>query len=371
MNPAQSRASGSPAKPGFSRVPLLLPGMLALVVGVLAGLARLGWEVPDRVAAQAGLHAAWMIGGFFGTVISLERAVALGKGWAYLAPAAAGLAGIGLLAGLGLALVQGAMLMAGCVLCCTSLQAWRRVRAQFTVVLSVAAGCWLAGSLAWALSGGVWAALPWWLAFLLLTIAGERLELTRLLPVPVWAKQVFWLPALLMLAGAMATGQWPGAGWQAFAVGMLLLAAWLLAFDIARPNLRQRGLTRYIAVALLGGYLWLALAGGMGVLDAFEPGHPWRDAALHAVGLGFVFSMVFGHAPIILPAVARIRIPWHPVFYLPLLALHLTLLLRVLGAIEGWFVLRHLAGLLNALVLLLFVGVVLSRIWRGKRLPAV
>ena len=34
--------------------------------------------------------------------------------------------------------------------------------------------------------------------------------------------------------------------------------------------------------------------------------------------LGFVFSMVFGHAPIVLPAVARLRLPYHPVLYLPL-----------------------------------------------------
>ena len=39
------------------------------------------------------------------------------------------------------------------------------------------------------------------------------------------------------------------------------LAAWLLRYDIARRNARQSGLTRYIALCLLSGYLWLALAG--------------------------------------------------------------------------------------------------------------
>jgi hypothetical protein len=29
-----------------------------------------------------------------------------------------------------------------------------------------------------------------------------------------------------------------------------------------------------------------------------------RDAALHGLGLGFLFSMMLGHAPVILPAVA-------------------------------------------------------------------
>ena len=41
-----------------------------------------------------------MIAAFFGTVISLERAVAVGFNWAYLAPLTAGLGGIALLAGL-------------------------------------------------------------------------------------------------------------------------------------------------------------------------------------------------------------------------------------------------------------------------------
>ena len=60
-----------------ARLPMLLLGMLALVVGVLAGLARLAVPVPVGAAAQAGSHGALMIAVFLGTVISLERAVAL------------------------------------------------------------------------------------------------------------------------------------------------------------------------------------------------------------------------------------------------------------------------------------------------------
>lgn len=82
-----------------ARVPLLVLGMLSLVGGVLAGLARLDWSMPPVAAAAAGWHGALMISAFLGTVISLERAVALGRGWAYLAPAAAGIGGIALLAG--------------------------------------------------------------------------------------------------------------------------------------------------------------------------------------------------------------------------------------------------------------------------------
>jgi hypothetical protein len=80
-------------------------------------------------------------------------------------------------------------------------------------------------------------------------------------------------------------------------------------------------------VCLLAGYFWLALGGALAALGVA------RDAALHAVFVGFVFSMVFGHAPIILPAVLRTAFPYHPVLYAPLALLHASLALRVAGAV--------------------------------------
>src|SRR5689334_1478813 len=74
-----------------SRAALLAAALAALVAGVLAGLARLGWDLPpaDRLAM---LHGPLMVSGFFGALIGLERAVAVGRPAAYLAPLAAGLA---------------------------------------------------------------------------------------------------------------------------------------------------------------------------------------------------------------------------------------------------------------------------------------
>jgi len=86
---------------------------------------------------------------------------------------------------------------------------------------------------------------------------------------------------------------------------------------------RQRGLPRYIAVCLLSGYAWLAFGGALLALETAY------DAALHAIFVGFVFSMVFGHAPVILPAVLRVKLPYHPALYVPLALLHASLGLRV------------------------------------------
>ena len=80
--------------------------------------------------------------------------------------------------------------------------------------------------------------------------------------------------------------------------------------------MRGKGLTRFIAVCLLSGYAWLAVGGAVIVAaGGLAPGSPSYDAALHALALGFVFAMVFGHAPIIFPAVLRVAVPYHPTFY--------------------------------------------------------
>ncbi len=349
-----------------ARVPLLVLGMASLLVGVLAGLARLGWAVPVFFAGSAGWHGVLMISTFFGTVISLERAVALGRAWAYAAPAAAGLGGLALMAGAPPAAAQALCILAASILVGGNLQLLRRQTASFIVVLLIGASCWLIGGLGWWATGEISVAVPWWLAFLVLTIAGERLELTRLFPTPAVAKVLFFAIVIDMIGGAALSFRLEQTGLEFFAGGLLALAAWLLRYDIARRNARQRGLTRFIAICLMSGYAWLAVAGTLGLGGAFVPGGPLRDAALHAVGLGFVFSMVFGHAPIIFPAITRVKIPYHPAFYLPLLLLHVSLLLRVGGGIGEALAWRQQGGLLNAIALLFFIATLVASIVRGR-----
>jgi len=98
---------------------------------------------------------------------------------------------------------------------------------------------------------------------------------------------------------------------------------------------RGAALTRYIAVCLLSGYVWLAIGALVIAAGGIAPGTPARDAALHALGLGFVLSMVFGHAPIIVPAVLRVAVPYGPWFYAPLALLHVTLAARLAADATG------------------------------------
>ncbi|QTQ34318.1 Uncharacterized protein ToN1_01330 [Aromatoleum petrolei] len=308
-----------------------------------------------------------MICAFFGTVIGLERAVALGGAIAYLGPLASGIGGVALLAGLPLPWVESLFVFASCVLFGGAIAVVRRQSAMFTRTLAVGAGCWLAGNMAWVTSGSVQAAIPWWLAFLVVTIAGERLELTRFLPARREAAPLFRIATATTLGGAVAAW-FSSYGLMLFAAGLFGLSLWLLRYDIARHNARQRGLVRYIALCLLSGYVWLAAGALIGLVGGFAPGHPLRDAALHAIALGFVFAMVFGHAPIIFPAIARVKIPYHPVFYLPLALLHVSLVIRVLGGIGGGdaLPLLRLGGLANAFALLVFVMTMVGSVLRGR-----
>jgi hypothetical protein len=354
------------------RVPLLILGMLALGAGTLAGLIRIGVSAPLPGAASVLDHGPLMIGAFFSTVISLERAVALGARWAYLAPLCAGLSGLALTGGLPGAVAAVLASAGSLLLLLGSIQVYRRQRALHTLTLALGAAALCGGNALWLAGAGISTAVPSWISFLVLTIAGERLELSRFLPPSPVARQVFAAIVTVILVGALPIPDGLGAVRLLFPVGLFALALWLLRQDIARRTVHERALTRFIAVCLLTGYGWLAvgalcLLGAGGVL----PGTVGYDAGLHAVLLGFVFAMVFGHAPIIFPAILGVRLPYHPLLYLPLAVLHLSVALRLGATLAGLPTLRSAGGLLNAAALALFVAGTLASVIRGAREPRV
>jgi hypothetical protein len=133
------------------------------------------------------------------------------------------------------------------------------------------------------------------------------------------------------------------------------LALWLLRNDLARRTVRKSGLTRFMAVCLLAGYGWLGMGGGLAIFFGSVSAGFRYDAILHAVYVGFVISMIFGHAPIIFPAIIGRAMPYQAVFYTHLVLLHLSLLLRVMGDLAAWLPARQWGGLLNVVALLLFL----------------
>ena len=342
------------------RLPLLACGFLGLFFGVGAGLARLGYALPVTVASLAALHGPLMIGAFLGVVISLERAVAIGRAWAYLGPLLAACGAIALIAG---EAAIGAWLLAAAsvTLLVASLDIFRRQRADFTAALAAGAACWTIGNAMWATGTPAYAVAPWWLAFLVVTIAAERLELTRFLPPSPWARRVFTVILAAIAIGLVAARA------RVFAAGLLALAVWLVRQDIARRTVKGDGLTRFIAVCLLSGYAWLAVAASLILAaGALAPGTTAYDAAVHALALGFVFSMIFGHAPVIFPAVLGVRMAYSAVFYAPLALLHLSLIARIGGDLVGSYAWTRAGALLNAVALAAFLVNSAVAIVRGR-----
>ena len=167
----------------------------------------------------------------------------------------------------------------------------------------------------------------WWLAFLVLTIAGERLELNRVLRPTVAVRARLAVTIALIVAGVTVSARRPEPGAPVMGAGLLALTGWLVRHDVARRTVRQRGVTRYMAIGLLAGYVWLGLGGLLTVMSGVTTPGLVYDAMLHAVFLGFVMSMVFAHAPVIFPAVLGRPLSYRPAFYLHVGVLHASLIL--------------------------------------------
>ncbi|MEW5850428.1 MAG: hypothetical protein AB2A00_16710 [Myxococcota bacterium] len=345
-------------RPLLTRLPLLLLAAACLVSGLWAGLARAG--IPTSPPAlMTALHGALMVPGFFAALISLERAVAVGLRWAYLAPLLAAVgclsAALGAPATVALFLVGGA----SAVLTAASTVALRRMPELFTGVMLAGASALVGGNLVWLLTGAPTPATLLWMAFLVLTIAAERLELSRLQPRTRGAERLFLVAVALVFTGAVMHVVAADAGARLVGVGLLATSWWLVRHDLARRTVRLSGLPRYTAVCLLSGYAWLFLGGVMLLATGLPPAGLLRDATLHAVFLGFVMPMVFGHAPIILPAILQVAVPFHRALHLPLVVLHLSVAARVGADLAGHPGARTVASVANVAALGLFVVTVL------------
>ena len=345
------------------RVPLMALGMLALLSALAGGLARLGWPLPVS-APLVAFHGPLMVAGFLGTVIGLERAVALGRAWAYCGPMASGLGALALAAGVpgGVEL----MLLGSLVMVAAFVAILGRQVALFTVVMTLGALCWVIGQALWLGGQPVHRVVWWWAGFLVLTIVGERLDLSRLQRPTAASRLAFVAAAGVLLVGLGRASLAPDDGMRLVGAGFVALAAWLGACDVARRTVRAAGLTRFIAVALLSGYAWLAVAGLLLLRWPHVTAGAQYDAILHALFVGFVFSMIFGHAPIIFPAVLGVRVVYRPIFYLPLGLLHGSLVVRMVGDVASWLAGRQWGGLLNALAIVLFFALVVHGVVRRR-----
>lgn len=339
-------------------IPLLTFGILTLLLALFAGLLRLGWNIPLVKASLAQYHSVLMVSGFFGLIISLERAVALPQRFFYLAPVGVCLGSLSLILGFPHPVPDALYSASGLILMGAYAVIHRASPGIHSWVMGAGALCWAAAHALLFSGYSVTQVTPLWMAFLVLTIAGERLELSRAFAVPQSARLAFSALSFLLLTGAGGIPFFPLAS-RYFGALLVGIAIWLLRFDPSPRLWKLPGLTRYNAISLTLGYLWLAIGGSLFLAYPFISG-PRFDPLVHSVMLGFVFSMILGHFPIIIPALTSISLRFSSAFYVPLILLHLSVAGRVISGLTYAYLWRQWAGLTNFVAVLLLLIVVAS-----------
>lgn len=339
----------------------MLPfALLSLLLGILAGLQRVSWDMP--AANLVADHGALMTGGFIGTLICLERSITHHNRWWRLLPLVNGLSIVLFL--VGQPQIAYSFLVAGSLgLTVLMLTFFKQTTTLSHALLVLGAFAWLMGNLVLLKAHSYPEAVKWWMCFLLYTIFGERLELSSMLPVTKFKKLSLYAIVFLHAAGLLLPPKFYGN--EIFACSLLAIAAWLFVYDMSRRAILLPGQHRYIASWLMAGYGWLLVTAAWLLC---WPHAPYAyDASLHAFFLGFVFSMIAAHVPIIFPGVFRINISlYHTALWSLLIIFQLSLLLRIVGDALLNSNLRKWGAMANGIAILLFfaanAAIIISRL---------
>lgn len=326
--------------------------VVSLLFAIWGGWLRIGWSLP--APALAAQHGALMVNSFLASLIFLERAVTFKNRWIIVLPLINAASGIGFLTHHNFAALL--LLTTGSlgfvVMCGYFVSKYKELYYYVFLAGSVAL---FTGNMLLLKSGSYPVAVNWWIVFFVFTIVAERLELSRFLALTPFAKNSI----LLALFFLFLTLFFPFHSWgnAFFALALCAIAVWLLRYDMAFRSLHISGQHRYSALLLITGYVWLLIT-AMLVFWSNNIALSY-DAVLHAFFIGFVFSMIFSHAPIILPAVLKLPIKlYRPVLYVWFVLLQASLLLRVGAGVAGNIMIRKSAGMANGVAILLFFATV-------------
>jgi len=338
------------------RAVFLLPAGLAMLAGLDAALMLIGVPAPVSSDRLPEVHGMLLVFGFVGTLISLERAVALKHPLGFSAPALLGLGALLLLSPAPISVGKAVQLLGAVAMVAVYVPLWRRQRDDSVLVQAFGAVLGAGALTLWLGGVSVPVLLPWLVGFIVLTIGGERLELARI-AMGEGAGRVLVLLSGGLVAGVVASLLWPQVGFPVLGLAILVLVGWLAAHDVARRTVKAAGLVRFMAGCMLAGYFWLAVAGTTWLVGGPALEGARYDVVIHAVFLGFTLSMIMAHAPVILPAVLRRPLPYHPALLAPAVLLHLSLALRLwVGDALGVRIAWQAGGILNVTALLLFVA---------------
>lgn len=334
------------------RLPFVFLAMLCLLLGLWSGLSRIGWDL--TFISIAAHHGAIMVGGFLGTLISLEKIIPLKKKALFAIPVISASSVLFFILNQPLASFF-ALVLAALGLCGVLLFYLLQEKNLSYLLMLGGAFCWLTGNILLITKKFYPLSFPWWLAFTLLVITSERLELMKFLPVKRASKNALLIFLGVYLAAILLS--FHGTGHRLAGAALIATSIWLMRHDVVGITIRKETLPRFTAVALLAGYVSLLLTGVF--LLALNDQSLAYDAIVHTYFLGFVFSMIFAHGPIILPGVLGIAFkPYHKMLYAWLMLLHLSWIIRVAGDIILDLEMRRISGLISAFAILCYFATI-------------
>jgi hypothetical protein len=235
------------------------------------------------------------------------------------------------------------------------------------LVMGVGGLAWVYAAVAWLGGVGPIRLTPVLAAYLVLTIVGERLELSRLTLPSAASRHRFLVLVAVFVVGAALAPWWRSGGLIVGGVALVAQVGWLARHDLARRTIHRPGIPRFAAICLLSAYVWMAVSGVLWVASGLgAAGVLLHDAMVHALFLGFVLSMVMGHAPIIIPAVLRTSLRFSRLAYVPLVLLHSSVALRIAADLVSSLAWREIALYGNITSLAVFLVVTVHEVRRGR-----
>ncbi len=360
------------------KIVLMALGTGLLFLALWGGLVRIGWYFPPLRNGLPAMHGPLIVCGFVGTFFALERAVTLNQLSAYVLASVTALGGLAILAAPNTRAAQAAVVVGSVAFLVLCARLYFHKRTDYSAYMFLGSFHWIVASLMWLAGWPVYTIVLWWMSFVLFSTAGERIELMKMGHLPLRERLEIGLGVFLVFVGhvTMAVTHMirpealdlfgdaiydprVKAGMQVAGVGILLAAFWFLRNDMARRALGKPGLAGYIAFCLVSSYFWLAVNGVFCVWFAGLVSGFVYDAFVHTFFIGFLLFMIFGHAPILLPAYLNLFLSAKRMFYVPAVLLHLSLVLRMAGDVGRSLPVRKWGALVNTAAIVVFVVMVI------------
>ena len=198
------------------------------------------------------------------------------------------------------------------------------------------------------------------LAFPAVTILVERLEMSLNFHKTA-AKIALWM--LIAWCALWNAAIW----WNHLSLTVLGAATLLVAIAAITQDRSLRisnaagALHRFLQRSLFVAYAWLILSAVLMMLSAHLPGAVVKDVLFHSMGLGFIFTMLLAHAPLILPA-ALGKLPAQSAPVLPFLLFQFMTVLRITSDLNVarapvlWMWTGWITGAIHTLSFLVYVA---------------